>query len=138
MYQRRNPKTGKREGNYYISVGGVRVSSGTTDKARAKWKEQHDNQELWDRANGRVTPTWERACLDWMDANPAVAETYEAKKLLGFWKDHLAGLKLIDITPKRVHQIITEALWDDGTRKFQVSLLEPVPANSTANIYIGM
>lgn len=137
MYRRRNPKTGKREGNWYISVGGARVSSGTEDRAKAKWKETHDNDELWDRQNGRVTPVWEKASLEWMDNHPVIAETYEVKKLLRFWKDHLKGRKLVDITPKLVHQIITDSRVEDGSRKFAVDLENPVSANSTANGYVA-
>lgn len=130
MYQRRNPKTGKREGHWYISISGVRSSSGTSDRAQAKALEHKLNAEAWGRRHGLIVPSWEQACLSWMDDNPAKAEKYEAKKFLAFWKPRLAGKRLDAITPKLVHSIVGQ--------NFKVDLNNPVGANSTANSYVGM
>ena len=130
MYQRRNRKTGKPEGNWYISIAGTRESSGTTDRAKAKALEHKLNAEAWDRRHGFIVPVWEEACVTWIENNPVVAETYGAKKYLRFWKDHLAGKKLDAITPKVVHGIVCQ--------QFKVNLIDPVGANATANGYVSM
>lgn len=129
MYQRRNPKTGKAEGHWYISVAGVRQSSGTDDKAKARALEHKLNAEAWDRRHGFVVPTWEQACVTWIDDHPRVAGTYEAGKFLAFWRGKLARQRVDTITPKAMHALVAE--------HFKVSLLEPVPANSTANGYVS-
>ncbi len=129
MYQRRNPATGKREGNWYISVGGSRTSSGTEDRKKAQALEHKLNAEAWDRSHGLVVPKWEEAVAEWILQNPVVAATYEAKKLIAFWQDHLNGRKLVDITSKVVHGVVV--------KEFRVDLVNPVPANSTANGYAG-
>lgn len=130
MYQRRNRKTGKRGGHWYISIGQVRVSSKTSDKARAAQLEHKLNAESWDRRNGLVVPSWEQACLTWMDDNPRVSETYLAKKFLTFWQEPLAGKRLDAVTPKLIHSIVA--------KEFKIDLLNPVGANSTANGYVAI
>ena len=129
MYQRRG-KTGKREGNWYISISGVRTSSGTPDRKKAQALEHKLNAESWDRAHGLIVPVWEQAVLSWMDDNPRQAGTYWAKKFLDFWKDHLKGKRLTDISPKVVHAIVGQ--------HFSVDLVNPVGPNATANGYVGM
>lgn len=137
MYRRKNPKTGKREGVWYISVRGHRQSSGYSDKEKARDLEHKLNEEARDRANGLAVLKWEEACRDWIEHNPAVAAAYEAKKFIKFWTDQLAGFRLPDITSKVVHKIITDAQWPDGTKRFLVDLINPVSANATANAYTG-
>jgi len=129
MYQRRNPKTGKRDGNWYISLAGDRITSGTEDKAKARALEHKLNAEAWDRSHGLVVPKWEEAVADWIQQNPVVAGSYNAKKMIAFWLEPLMGWKLSDITSKVVHKLVTE--------RFRVDLLQPVPANSTANGYVA-
>lgn len=130
MYQRRNPETGKREGNWYISIGATRISSGTSDKKKAQALEHKLNAEAWDRRNGFVIPTWEQACVEWMQSNPGPAGKEWVKRLLDFWKDRLKGKKIQDeITPKLIHGIAVESWKVDPTN--------PVPGNSTANQYVG-
>jgi integrase len=66
----------------------------------------------------------------WQDDNPKLADQYHVKKFLLFWKDHLKGKKLSDITPKLIHGLVTE--------NFNVDLINPSGPNSTANGYVGI
>lgn len=136
MYRRRNPKTGKREGNWYICVAGNRRSSGYSDREKAKELEHKLNEEARDRRNGLIVPTWEEAAADWIHQNPVVSGSYEAKKMLAFWTPRLKGMKLRDITARVVHNHVVAAK-EKERPKFLVDLIKPVPANSTANGYVS-
>lgn len=121
MYRR------KPGGNWYISIGGARQSAGTKDRERARQLEHKLNQEAWDRGHGLVAPTWDQACLSWIEANPGLSEKYENLKFLQWWKPHLTGKKLTAIDAKIVHRIISE--------NRVVDLHNRVPQNATANDY---
>lgn len=64
-----------------------------------------------------------------MDDNPRVAGTYDAKKCLTFWRDKLKGKRVDQINPRLMHQLTLQ--------HFKVNLLEPAPANGTANGYVS-
>lgn len=119
----------KRGGVWYISVGGIRHSARTTDRERAKALEHKLNAEAWDRRNGLIVPTWDQACLSWLDDNPGLAGKYMNLKHSKWWKEHLTGKRLDAITPKFIHGLISQF--------FNVSLTEPIGPNSTANAYVG-
>ena len=119
----------KRGDVWYISIGGVRQSARTTDRERAKALEHKLNAEAWARRNGLIVPTWDQACLSWMDDNPVLARIYLNLKHSKWWKPHLTGKRLDAITPKLVHAIVSQ--------HFKVSLTEPIGPNSTVNAYVG-
>lgn len=119
----------KRGRIWWISVGGVRQTSGTTDRERAKALEHKLNAEAWDRRNGLIIPSWEQACLSWMDNNPVAAAKYHNVKYSNWWKEHLKGKRLDAITPALVHKIVAD--------NFAISLTQAVGANATANGYVG-
>jgi integrase len=126
---RRKDKSGKRTGPWYITVAGVRQSSGTTDKARAKRLEGKLNEEAWDRQHGLTTPKWEDAALAWSNSNLASAKKYHNRKYATFWIKHLDGKKLTEIDGGLIHSIISQHL--------EVDLENRVPGNATANQYVG-
>lgn len=119
----------KRNGIWYISVGGVRQSSRTALREDAKLLEHKLNKEAWDRRTGLVIPTWDQACLSWLDDNPGLSQKYANLKHMKWWKPHLTGRRLDAITPKLVRGKVSES--------FPVSLENPVPANATANGYVS-
>lgn len=116
-------------GNITIRIGGVRRSSGTPDRDRAKWLQTQRNAETWDAEHGRVIRTWERACRDWADANPGPSGKYENLKFEKWWKDKLKGRTLDKITPALVHEIVSKHRTVDVENK--------IPQNSTANEYVS-
>lgn len=122
MYRR-----GKR-GIIQIRVAGVRQSSGTADWQRAKRKETELNAQAYDRAQGWTSHTWVSACNQWFRDHPKLGARLSNKRFAAFWKPHLVGKHLKDITPELVHQAII-------TRK-GVDVERRVKANSTANQYV--
>lgn len=120
----------KRGRVWYISVGGTRQSSGTPDRERAKALEHKLNSEAWDLEHGLIVPIWDRACLKWMDDNPALAERGAYKNWARWWKPFLTGKRLATITPPLIHKIIAE-------RRKAVSLNTRTKANATANAYVA-
>ena len=124
MYRR-----GKR-GIWQISVAGARQSSGTSDKQRAKALQDKLNAANWDRKHGLVVPTWDQACLSWLDDNPQKADQEIYTYFLKWWKQHLSGKRLDSITPKMINQIVLD-------NRPGVSLTERVKQNATANTYVG-
>lgn len=114
---------------WWISIGGTRQSSGTSDRERAKQLEHKLNTEAWDREHGFIIPTWEQACNSWIDNHPKQSEQYHNLLHCKWWKSKLSGKRLNKIEPKDVHRIISE--------NFEVDLHEPVPANATANAYVS-
>lgn len=123
MYRR------KSGGNWYITIGGRRVSSGTKDKGRAKLKEGRDNARIWDRREGFVVQTWEEACNSWIDDNPGPWKRPHIQHYMKWWKERLKGKKLTDIGRPLIHGIIA--------KEMAVDLVAEVPANSTANGYVA-
>ncbi len=128
-------RRGKR-GIWQISVGGVRQSSGTPDRERAKALELKLNAEAWDRRNGLTVPTWDQACLAWMANNPVAAGKYHNRKYLKWWKPHLTGKRLTAITAAVVHGVISSTD-ENGAPRFKINLETPVGPNATANGYAG-
>lgn len=126
---RRKGKDGKRVGPWYITVAGVRQTAGTTDKERARKLEQKLNAEAFDIRYGLASPKWEDAALAWSRANPGRAAKYHNLKFANFWLPHLRGKKLPEIDSQRVHEIIASTM--------EVDLQNRVPANGTANQYVG-
>lgn len=120
----------KRGGVWYISVAGVRQSSRTADRERAKWLETKLNAEAWDLQNGRVVPSWEQACMKWADDNPAASKKPANIHFESWWRDHLKGKRLASITPALVNGIIL-------SNRTGVDVENPVPQNATANGYVG-
>lgn len=121
-------RRGKR-GIWQIRVGGVRQTSGTSDRERAKALQDKLNAEKWDRKHGLIVPTWDQANVSWIGDNPGPASKYHNNLYAKWWKKRLTGKRLGTITPKLIH--------DEITKKFKVDVNEAVPANATANGYVS-
>lgn len=128
MYRRKD-KSGKRTGPWYITVAGIRQTSGTTDRERAKRLETKLNQEAWDREHGLVVPTWASASISWSKANPKAAGTAANVHFAKWWREHLRDKKLREIDADLIHRAIS------SERK--VDLNNRIPENCTANHYVG-
>ena len=124
MYRRKDG------GNYYITVGGVRKSAGTKDRARAKRREQKENTQLWDTRYGLAVPSWEKAALSWSKEYPKEAGRYENLKFAKWWLPKLKGRRITDFTREFIHGFIVK-------HRPGVDLETRVKANSTANSYVG-
>jgi integrase len=108
MYQRRDPKTGKRRGNWYIRINGVRTSSGTKDRERARRREHKENKEGWDTRYGLVIPTWERAALNWTNAYPKESGTKNNLLYAKWWLEQLQGKRLTEINRELIHGVVSK------------------------------
>lgn len=126
---RRKGKDGKRGGPYYIIVAGRKITSGTTDRERAKRLQTKLNQEAWDRQNGLEVQTWKDAVLQWGRDNLKAANVYLNSKMARWWYPHLEGRRLDKIDAHLIHTILS------SHRK--VSLDETLPGNITANQYVA-
>jgi integrase len=118
----------KRGGIWYFRIGGIRQSSGTGDKERAKLLQRQREAEAWDRQHGIYIPTWDEACLAWLTENQHLKSYVQQKIFARWWKRHLTGRKLNAITKELVHQIVT-------THR-AVDLAKASKKNSTANVYV--
>lgn len=124
MYRR-----GKR-GVIYINVQGVRQSSGTTDRERAKALEHRLNNEAWDLAHGLRIPNWNEAVVKWGTDNPKLAARKVNKHYAIWWHPFLDGKKLPAITPALIHQTVK-------AHRPGVSLDTRTKPNATANAYVA-
>lgn len=113
----------------YITVNGVRTSSGTKDRQRAKRLEHKLNTEAWDTHHGLTIPKWEQAALKWTKDFPRESGRYENVKHAVWWLERLKGKKLTDLTREFIHRIIVK------DRK--IDLERRIKQNSTANNYVG-
>src|SRR5688572_1302965 len=108
MYQRRDPKTRKRRGNWYIRINGVRTSARTKDQQRAKRREHKENAESFDYRYGLVIPTWEKDALKWTNDHPRESGTNNNLRYAKWWLPKLKGKRLTEITRELVHGIIAK------------------------------
>lgn len=116
--------------NWQITVAGVRRSSRTTDKERAKALETKLNYEAWDAKQlGLRFTLWDQACLDWFKVNAAMKSIQVSRYYSDFWEKHLTGKQLKNVTGDFARGIIIQHR--------PHSLTEAVPANSTANLYLA-
>lgn len=118
----------KRGGIWYFRINGVRQSSGTADKERAKLLQRKLESEAWDKQHGLHIPTWDEACLDWLTTHKHLRSYPQQKIFARWWKPHLTGRKLNTITKELIHQIVTTHREVDVTKASKV--------NSTANVYV--
>src|SRR5687767_12453911 len=118
----------KRGKTWYFSIDGVRQSSGTSDKARAEALRRKLEQEAFDRRHGFYVPTWDEACLGWLNEHQHIESYVQQCIYARWWKPHLTGKKLGDITKDLVHRIIS-------THR-EIDEKNPSPRNSTANKYV--
>ena len=132
MFRRR--KQGKPVGPWYFHhpVTGRKVSSGTTDKARAAQKLRDLENEAFDRASGRYVERWEETAERWMDLNQHLANYRSQQDYHAFWLPHFTGLKLGAIDETMVHSIIRT----ERKGRYAVSLDKRTSANATANNYV--
>lgn len=94
---------------WWITIAGVRQSSGTDDYKRAKFLEDRGNAEAWERRHRNVAPekTWDEACLQWFEENKGLKSISEQAYTAKWWKPHLTGLYLSEITKEKIHAIMT-------------------------------
>lgn len=119
----------KRGKIWYFSINGIKESSGTTDRERAKTLERKRQQEAWDRANGFHVKTWEEACLEWLESHQHLASYPQNKIYAAWWLKHLDGLKLPAISKDLVHGLILKNRPVDQTKHTK--------KNATANVYVS-
>lgn len=118
-----------KKGYWQISVEGVRQSSRTADKERAKILEHKLNNEAWDAARGLTIPSWDQACLKWLRDHPKLAGKSKYKKMARWWLPLLTGKTLSALTPEFVHKRVSE--------NRTVSLESRIKQNATANLYVS-
>lgn len=118
----------KRGGIWYFSINGTRQSSGTGDRERAKALKRKLENEAWDRKHGLHIPTWDEACLDWLEKHRHLKSYVQQLIFARWWKKHLTGLKLTALTKDLIHRTIIAHR--------PVDLTGPSKKNSTANVYV--
>jgi integrase len=119
----------KRGKIWYFSINGVKESSGTSDRERARALERKRQQEAWDRANGFHVKAWDEACLEWLEGHQHLTSYPQNKQLAKWWLPHLTGLKLTAITKDLIHRVIV--------RHRPIDPAQHIKANSTANFYVA-
>jgi integrase len=129
MFRRGNSKVWY----FHHPVTGKKVSSGTSDKERAKLKLRDLENEAFDRRNGRYIERWEETAARWMALNQHLSNYRSQKNYDDFWARHLTGMRLSEIDEELVHNLIVT----ERTGRFAVNLKERVSANSTANSYVA-
>lgn len=127
----RRKRNGKSVGPWWFwdPIEQRRVSSGTTDKERAKALLRARENEAHDRKTGRYVPRWEEKAQTWMELHQHLTSVRSQEDYHNFWLTHLAGLHLNEIDEERVHTIVLR-------ERPGVSTERRVPANSTANNYV--
>lgn len=127
MYRRR--KNGKPVGNcyYWHPVTGRRVSTGTSDRILAKAIVSKAEREAVERKAGIFVPGFVQQTDTWLELNQSLAGYFNQEDYARFWKAHLQGRRLTEITADLIHSIIK--------RERTVDLKQPVKANTTANKY---
>jgi integrase len=118
----------KRNGNWYFHhpVDGTKVSSGTTDKARAQLLYRKLQEEAFDRKVGKYVEPWEDVAERWIKLHPTHGPWHDYHM---FWMPYLNGMKLTMIDAEFVHDVIS--------KNRPISLRARVPGNSTANQYVN-
>lgn len=119
-----------KKGILYISVHGVRQSSKTNDKERAKRLEHKLNAEAWDREQGLVIPDWDGACLLWTKRNPLIAASEKNLRFATWWRPLLTRKNLRRIDTEMMNELILK-------HRPKVSETERRPQNATANAYVA-
>jgi integrase len=129
MYRRK--RKGKSVGPwwYWDPIENRRVSSGTTDKERAKAMLRAREDEAHDRQTGRYVPRWEERAETWLELHRHLGGIRSQEDYHNFWLEHLTGKRLNEIDEELVHTIILR-------ERPGVSTKQRVPANSTANLYV--
>lgn len=118
---------------YRDPATGLKVSSKTSDKARAAQMERDALSDWHDRKTGRYVEKWEETCGRWMELNQHLANYYAQEDYRDFWAPHLTGMKITEIEETLVHRL----MMSERKGRYAVNLKERVPANSTANNYVG-
>lgn len=124
----------KREGSdkWWIRVGGVRKSAGTTDYKEAEKLEQHLNGQLWRDKHLGVKPAreWAALCNKWIKERGNKASFWFDRTAIKWWHPHFRDMKDIrEITRDKVDEIVM------ANRPVTI---EPSSANNTANKYVGV
>lgn len=118
----------KRGEIYWVSINGVRCSTGERDRKRAKEEETRLRVEARDRSRGLYVKTWDEACLEWLQSNTHLQSYSKNAIQAKWWTRHLRGLKVTVITRELVHSIIVKERPVTSERSKQ---------NNTANGYVA-
>jgi integrase len=120
----------KRGKYWYITVAGVRKSSGTSERSKAAELEKKLNAEAWERKHlGVRFATWDEACLDWFQKKKTLRSIKTQTYWEEYWSQYLTGKSLISITGDYVRGILLKrpgVTTDVATKQ-----------NATANQYAG-
>ena len=114
---------------YWITVGGVRKSSGTEDFTAAKALEDKLNHDLWLQERLGIEPphSWQEAVVKFLKESKHKASYETIKQRLAWWDTHLG--KIADIRQ------INRDLIDKTLCKHRTVTPLPSPGNTTANKY---
>ena len=114
---------------WWIIVGGVRQSAGTSSYEDAAALEARLNHQLWMHDKMGVVPPrpWKEAVVRYLQENQHKVSFATTKQRLLWWHDHLGDID--DITK------IDRAMIDTALRGNRPVTTHPSPANTTANKY---
>ena len=114
---------------WWITAGGIRQTSGTTDKADAEALEARLNHQLWlETEMGIERPhSWQEAVTKYLKERQHKASYSTMVQRLAWWHPHLGNVT--DITR------ITRDMIDKHLHKHRTITPLPSPGNTTANKY---
>lgn len=122
----------RREGTrkWWITVDGVRQTSGTDDYEAAKALEAKLNHEAWKREHMEIEPAhhWKEAVVKYLSEHKHAASYSTIAQRLRWWDGHLG--KVEDIRK------ITRDVIDRTLHKHRTITALPSPGNTTANKYV--
>ena len=105
----------EKRGRYYhidITVGGerIRCSAGTANKEQAELFEAKVRQDAWERQKLGVKQrrTFDEACVRWLTDMEHKKSIVSDEEKINFWKEHLSGKYLDEITRDLVADLIAE------------------------------
>ena len=114
-----------RKGIWQITVGGLRRSSGTTDKRLAGELEAKLNHEIYLQERLGIAPkkTWDEACFEWFnDIGKKLASAKNQYYVANALQPHLGKLYLTQITKEVVAEVMASRVTQEAS-----------PQNNTTN-----
>lgn len=125
----------KRDGStrWFIRVGGVRRSSGTTDFKEAKRREEQLNGKLWNEQRLGIKPakSWQEMCVKWGKERGHKATFSFDLLAIEWWTKYLGHITDVrTITRDLIDEIVL--------RERPVQPKVKCSANKTANEYVGI
>lgn len=118
---------------WYITVAGVRESSGTECLADAKALEDKRNHEQWLRGRMGVKPprSWEQATVRWLNEKAGKASVQDDIERLRWLNSHFRAVSDLNLVTRE---------WVDSVmqQRAGVSVTVATSANCTANKYVAL